>query len=110
MLMSQAEKLGLVTGGEEKVTMEMDLWNGVQAVEIIQLKEVVVTLEGGRGVTVRTPMEVFPKVLEKMYDPSVIMLDIAELCRGGVVQTFSHKGSALFVRHPRRLRQPVAKD
>lgn len=40
-----------------------------------------------------------------MYDPHVIVLDIAELCRGGVVQTFSQKGSALFVRHPKRLRQ-----
>lgn len=76
--------------------------------EIIRLPEVVITLEG--GVTVRTPMEVFPKVLEKIYEPHVIILDIGELCRGGVVQTFSQKGSTLFIRHPKRLRQPPGEE
>ena len=104
MHLSEAERLGLITGTEEKVTKELSLWNGQQEVEVIQLPEVVFTLEG--GVTVRTPMVVFPRALEELYDPRDIVLDISSLRRGGVVQTFNRKGAALFVRHPERLREP----
>lgn len=105
MCLSQAERLGLITGDEVKVTMRADLWNGVQELEIMKVEDVVITLEG--GVKVRTRIEVFPREFENRYDPNIVVLDVTELCRGAVVQTFNHRGSSIFIRRPKRLRQSL---
>lgn len=102
MFFSMAERLGLLTGKEKKVTEQFDLWLGTRKLEVIKLQEVVITLEG--GLEVRTPMDVLPKDLEEYYDDD-IMLDSHQLCRGGVVQTFSASGSSIYIRHPERLRK-----
>lgn len=58
MSFSWAKSLGLITGHEVKVKVNIDLWDGIQEVEVIKLREVMITLEG--GVEISTPIEVLP--------------------------------------------------
>lgn len=100
MFFSLAKKLGLVIGGETD-TETYHLWMGTRQVEFITLKNVLITLEG--GVNVLTPVRVLSEVLEMYYDPDEVVLDVHLLSRGSMVQTFSNRGSNLYIREPSRL-------
>ena len=100
---SEAERLGLVIGTEEKMTRLVILWDTYQEMQIIDLEEVVISLEG--GVQISVPMTVLPKELEGSYsNPEAITLGLSVLHRGRMFQTFSACGSSsLYIRKPELL-------
>ena len=106
MYLSQAKKLGLVTGNEKKVTQTFFTWHGRKELQNILLEGVGITLEG--FMTMRIPMKVLPKKLEKLYaTPENIVLGQQFLQPGCVFQEFSASGtSKLYIRQPKRLQQP----
>ena len=105
MFQSEAEKLGLLTGKEEKVTHKVLMWKGYEKMEIISLKEVEIILEG--GARIKTSMDVLPKGVEGHYSmPDMIVLGLQVMHRGSMFQEFSGSGtSTAYIRELSRLHQ-----
>lgn len=104
MPFSLAERLGLMTDNEVKVTLTCNLYIPTREVQAIRLQEVVITLEG--GVEVRTPVVVLPKDLERQcFYRDEVILDLHQLCRGRMVQTFTASGSTMYIGNADRLRR-----
>lgn len=107
---SQAKALGLLTGNEKVVPTSVSQWEKKRVLELIQLRDVSVFLEG--GVEVITDVNVLPQSIEGEYlDNSLLILDVNLFRRGGLVQTFSTrngtKSSSLYIRKPKRLRKNI---
>ena len=106
MFFSQAKRLGLITGHEDKEAQVNSLWDGRVELQVIRLQEVEITLDG--GVVVRTPVKVFPKDLEEMYlnKADAVILGMDVLYRGRMAQKFCGCGrSTITVRQADRLRR-----
>ncbi|MPC29489.1 hypothetical protein E2C01_022726 [Portunus trituberculatus] len=101
MVLSVAQRLGLVTGREKTVKHRVFTWLGLLELDVVRLEEVVVVLKG--GVVVNTPMVVFPQQMEKLYSYKFIM-SMSRLQEAEMYQKFCLDGSCrLFLRHPKRL-------
>ena len=102
VLLSLGRRLGLVTGREKTVKRRVSTWCGVLELDVIKLDEVVVVLKG--GVSVNTPLLVFPKEMEKRYNSERLVLSMSRLKEAEVYQEFHQdRSSSLFLRYPERL-------
>lgn len=102
LMESLARALGLVTGQETRVERLFNMWCGEKWLRVVELAEVVVTLQG--GVQVNTPVVVFPDDMDDPYPHDDLTLAMSRLQEGGMLQVFRPRGtSTLFIRHPERL-------
>uniref|UniRef100_A0A0P4WDZ8 Peptidase A2 domain-containing protein n=1 Tax=Scylla olivacea TaxID=85551 RepID=A0A0P4WDZ8_SCYOL len=101
---SLASKLGFFKGDEstEKVTVTSVM--GTEKIEVVKVKRLMLILEGGHQVCDRAL--ILPDRMARFHDPFTIVLGSHVLQRAGMVQTFHHNGSTLFVCSPRRVLEP----
>ena len=74
MFAKQAKKVGLITGTEDTVAQLNNLWDGPQELQVILLREVEITLDG--GVLVRTPVKVYPEMGYCKADAVFLGIDV----------------------------------
>ncbi|MPC37879.1 hypothetical protein E2C01_031374 [Portunus trituberculatus] len=109
LVMSLAQRLGLVTCREETVKQRELLgylvtWFGWLDMDVIKLDELVVVLKG--GVVINTPGIVFPLEVEHIFGNELIVLSINRLQEVEMYQEFYLDGSShLFMRQPKSLKQ-----